>query len=341
MKKFLLNFLAIIGALFLTVIVMIFALAEPVPDRAEVIIEEVLSGNLPEQIHGDTGRVAAGDLQIWYESIPAKGEPKGTILLIMGLGGNALEWPLYFVQPLVEAGYQVVRFDNRGTGLSSSSDVPFSMEDMADDAFLIMDNLNIPAAHIMGMSMGGMIAQMMAIDQPQRVSTLTLFISSAHLNDPGLPSTERGTFAKFIATGIRHGIPHTQMNALKSTISVRKVVAQELSDRRIRSLVEQGLYNENYRKGFNPKAFQHQIQALNKLESRYGPLSKLNIPTLVLHGTHDPLIPVEHGVRAASIIPGARLVLLEGMGHDLSDEHTEEIHKEMFSLMKKDVFDQG
>jgi len=335
MKKILLSLLAIITALFFTIVIMVFAIAEPVPDTAEAIIEEVLSSELPNQIQGDTGRVAAGDLQIWYESISPSVESKGTILLIMGLGGNAIEWPLFFINPLVEAGYRVIRFDNRGTGLSSEVDTQFSIQDMADDAYKILDHLDVSFAHIVGMSMGGMIAQVMAIDQPHRFRTLTLFMSSAYLDDPDLPSMDMGKFVKFIATGIRHGVPRTQKSTLRSTIAVRKVLAQNLSETRMRTLIEQSLYNDKYRKGFNPNTFRLQSQALNNLESRYEPLSKLQIPTLVLHGTSDPLIPVEHGIKAASIIPDARLVLLEGMGHDLSFEHTEELHTAIFSLIGK------
>jgi len=335
MKKILLAFLAVISALFITLVIMVLAIAEPVPDRAEKIIDEVLSQKLSNQIQGDTGRVVgAEDLALWYESISSTAEPKGTILLIMGLGGNAIEWPLYFVNPLVEAGYQVIRFDNRGTGLSSYGGGAYTIEDMADDALLVLDHLEIEEAHIVGMSMGGMIAQLMAIDHPERLKSLTLYMSSAYLDDPELPGLDMKTFVKFIATGIRHGVIRNQRNVLRSTIAVRNVLTPDLSDSRIESLVEQSLFNEKHRKGFSAKAFQQQTEALDNLPSRYAPLSELEIPTLVIHGNRDPLIPVEHGIKAASIIPGATLLLLDGLGHDLSPGHTGNIHQAMFNLIE-------
>jgi len=335
MKKMLLAFLAITSALFFTMVIMVFAIAGPVPDGAENIIDEVLSRKLPEQIHGDTGRVVASDgLLLWYETITPSSEPKGTVLLIMGLGGNALEWPLYFVNPIVEAGYQVIRFDNRGTGLSSYGGGRYSIKDMAEDALSVLDHLDIDEAHIVGMSMGGMIAQVIAIDYPRRIKSLTLFMTSAYLDDPELPGLDMNKFVKFMATGIRYGVPRSQRSTLRSTISVRNVLAYDLSEKRIKTLVEQSLYNEKYRKGFSAKAFRQQTQALDNLPSRYDALKKLKIPSLVLHGKQDPLIPVQHGLKLAQIIPDAKLVLLEGMGHDVTPEHTKEIHDAMFNLME-------
>jgi len=333
MKKILFTFIAIITTLLVTVLVMIFAMAGSVPDGAEGIIDEVLARELPEQIHGDTGRVVVSDdLHLWYESISPSIEPKGTVLLIMGLGGNALEWPLYFVEPLVEAGYHVIRYDNRGTGLSSYGGAGYSIEDMAGDAVAVLDHLNIREAHIVGMSMGGMIAQVMAVDSPHRMKSLTLFMSSLYLDDPSLPGLSMKKFIKFIATGIRHGIIRNQRNILRSTIAVRNVLAYDLSETRIRTLVEQSLYNESFRRGFKAKAFRQQTQALDDLPSRYKAMSSFNIPTLVVHGKQDPLIPVEHGIKAASVIPDSKLLLLEGMGHDVSPEHTSEIHQAMYEL---------
>jgi len=335
MKKILLGFLAVIASLLLTLVIMVLAIAEPVPQRAERIIDEVLSRKLPNQIQGDSGRLDGADgLQLWYESILPSNEPRGTILLIMGLGGNAIEWPLYFVNPLVEAGYQVIRFDNRGTGLSTYQGGSYTMGDMAEDVWLVLDHLEIEEAHIVGMSMGGMIAQVLAIDHPERLKSLTLYMSSAYLDDPELPGLDMEVFVKFIATGIRHGIIRNQRNVLRSTIAVRNVLTPNLSDARMISLVEQSLFNEKYRSGFSAIAFRQQTEALDNLPSRYAPLSELEIPTLVLHGDRDPLIPVEHGIKAASIIPGAKLVLLDGLGHDLSPEHTGEIHQAMFDLME-------
>lgn len=333
MKKFI--FFTLTGILIIAVslFMLILATSYPVPEKAEEIIDEVLSSPLPDQIIGDTGTVNANGISIWYESISPSGKAKGTILLIMGLGGNAIEWPLYFIQPLVDAGYHVVRFDNRSTGLSTWTNKRFSIGDMLNDTMALMDALKINQANILGMSMGGIIGQLMAIEHPERVRTLISFMSSGHINDPELPSVSRITYLSLITTGIRHGVPRTEENIVKTTISVRSVLSPELSRQRMKALAEQSLFNQRFRKGFNPQAFILHTKAVRASGSRYSGLQNLKIPVLVIHGKQDPLIHVEHAIKTAQIIPNAELLLLEGMGHDVSPEHTPIMHEAILNFL--------
>jgi pimeloyl-ACP methyl ester carboxylesterase len=339
MKKVLFIFLAGLGAFFIVVLVFVFAASATIPEGGEEIIEEVLISELPNQVVGDSGRVVSGEVQIWYESIAPEGKSRGTILLIMGLGGNAIEWPLYFTQPLVEAGYHVIRFDNRSTGLSTWTDEGFSLQDNAADAFAVMDALEIDSAHLFGMSMGGMIAQLMAIDHPERVESLISFMSSGDMYDDELPHVSHSSFLAIMATGIRYGIQKTERNIMKATIGVRSVLSPDLSQRRMRSLAEQALYNVRFRKGFNSKAFLQQTKAVMDAESRLDALSTIRIPTLVIHGKEDPLIAPEHAIKMSSIIPNAHLLLIEGMGHDVSPEHTPIIHRAITSFLAGEQID--
>jgi pimeloyl-ACP methyl ester carboxylesterase len=335
MRKFFLGFGIVLFILVFSSILLIFIAAKPVPEGAEEIIDKVFSTDLPEQITGETGIVESAGLNIWYESIKPKSRSKGTILLIMGLGGNALEWPLYFTRPLVDSGYHVIRFDNRSTGLSTWTDNDFTLRDLTGDAIALMNALEIDKAHIIGMSMGGMIGQMMAIEHPERVHSLISFMSSGFIEDPELPSLSRSAFISLIATGIRNGIPRTERNIIKTTIGVRNVLTPELSVKRMQTLAEQSLYNQRFRKGFNPEAFVQQTIAVKNSGSRYEGLKNLMIPTIVIHGKEDPLIPVEHAIKTASIIPKSELLLLDGMGHDLSPEHAPLVHEAVMNLIRK------
>jgi pimeloyl-ACP methyl ester carboxylesterase len=333
MKKVLFIFLAGLGAFFIVVLVFVFAASATIPEGGEEIIEEVLISELPNQVVGDSGRVVSGEVQIWYESIAPEGKSRGTILLIMGLGGNAIEWPLYFTQPLVEAGYHVIRFDNRSTGLSTWTDEGFSLQDNAADAFAVMDVLGIKSAHLFGMSMGGMIAQLMAINQPGRVESLISFMASGDMNDPELPTVSHSCFMAIMATGLRYGIPNSERNVSRATLGVRNVLSPELSETRMKALAEQALFNVRFRRGFNSNAFVQQTRAVMGAESRLVALRELDVPTLVIHGKEDPLIPHEHAVKLASQIPNAQLLLLDGMGHDVSPEHTPIVHQALFRFL--------
>lgn len=333
-KKLFFNITVIFFTVVITLAIFILSMASPIPSGTEEIVEEVLASEFPDLIIGDTGVVRSNAMEIWYESIMPSEEPKGTLLLIMGLGGTALEWPNFFVEPLVAAGYHVIRFDNRGTGLSTWTEHDFEISDMAADAVAVLDGLEIEFANVVGMSMGGMIAQQMAIDYPERVSTLTSYSSSANVGDPELPSLSNQAMVAMVATAFRYQIPNTEMSSIKSVMGIRKILANYIPEERKRSLVEQTIFNEQLRRRGNPNALVQHTQAIFRSGSRYDGLRKLSMPALVIHGKKDPLIPVQHGSKTASIIPDAQLLLIDDLGHDINPDYTEVIHEAIFKLIE-------
>lgn len=156
------------------------------PPKTDQLIREVLAERLPEFITGQTGRAMNGEVSIYYESMSGEDTSQGTILLINGYSSNMLYWLPYFYQPFLDAGYQVIRYDNRGIGMSDwlpnwTKKDPFSLEDMAKDGIAVLDELGIEKAHIIGMSMGGMIAQRIAISHASRALSLTSIMSTGFI----------------------------------------------------------------------------------------------------------------------------------------------------------------
>ena len=170
----------------------IYLSGPPLPPNSDEIISQVLRSELPEIFSGQTGYAKSGDINIWYESIEPDESPQGAVLLLAGISSDAVAWPPKFLDALVAAGYQVIRTDHRGTGMSDwienwDSSNPYSLSDMADDGIAVLDALGVEKAHVIGVSMGGMIAQQMSIDHPDRVLSLTSIMSSGNISDPNLP----------------------------------------------------------------------------------------------------------------------------------------------------------
>ncbi len=167
------------------------------PSLTNRIIDKTLEKH-NYSLKGEQGYAVNDDTKIWYESIQPEDTMKGHIILIMGISNNALAWPDYFIKSLTDGGYNVIRYDNRGTGMSDwvadwSTENAYSLEDMADDAIAILDTLNIQEAHVIGVSLGGMIAQTISIKYPERVTTLVSMISTGDILDPELPSINMNT----------------------------------------------------------------------------------------------------------------------------------------------------
>ena len=161
------------------------------PD-AEAIIDEVLHEALPELVQGQSGYALSGGVKIWYEYMPPASAIKGTVMLFPSMGGDGMSWPQAFIQPFLHAGYAVIRYDNRGTGMSDwiegwDSKHPYTLVDMAEDAAAVLNSLKIEHAHLVGLSLGGMIAQELAIHHPGRAASLTLIMTSAYAPDPDIP----------------------------------------------------------------------------------------------------------------------------------------------------------
>lgn len=296
----------------------------------EVIIESVMASELPE-LRGEVGFAMNDDTRIWYESINPKDSVKGTFLVVMGISNDALAWPSYFIDSLVAKGYRVVRFDNRGTGMTDwvedwEGEGAYALEDMAEDGMVVLNELGIDQAHVLGVSLGGMIAQSMAIEFPERVLTLTSMMSSGHITDENLPAIGTDVLADLVMANFRYGIWKSEENEIRLLLTARKLLmgahSYELNTREIATSI---LYNLRKRKGYNPDASEQQGAAVMKSGSRYEALEKLSIPTLIVHGKSDPLIPFAHGKKCAEIIPNADFMSVEGMGHDIPPVFSDQI----------------
>ncbi|PZG03028.1 alpha/beta hydrolase [Nonomuraea aridisoli] len=252
----------------------------------------------------------------------------------MGLGAQLIQWDEELCRLLVEQGHHVVRFDNRDAGLSThlhdagvparGEPAPYLLDDMADDAAGLMDALGWSAAHVVGASMGGMIAQTLAIRHPERVLSLTSIMSTP---GPGVaPPTEAAMGALLSRPpSDRDGV----MDQAVVTWSVIGSPGYELDRELIRARA--GLA---YDRCFDPAGTARQLAAINASGDRTEALAAVRVPALVLHGEEDPLIPVAGGRATAAAVPGSRLVTYPGMGHDLPRALWPDIVAEITKLTK-------
>jgi pimeloyl-ACP methyl ester carboxylesterase len=244
---------------------------------------------------------------------PVDGEP---VLLLSGADAQCTRWTPAFVDPLVGAGHRVVRFDNRDCGLSTKlpSDVGYTLDDLAADACRVLDGEGIDAAHLVGRSMGGMVAQVMALDHPDRVRSLTLLCSTPGLGDDRLPPPEdrlidEMTERLFAAPPSDHVGKVAWLVALDQLFIGRRYPFDEAAAVLVADAdVTRCWFPET---GHGP--------AVNSSPSRLDRLGDIGARTLVVHGTADPVFPVEHGIALADGIPGADLWLVEGLGHEVPD----------------------
>ncbi len=296
------------------------------PDNTEAVIQEVISHPLPEMVQGETGFAQSKNINIWYESLAPKGTSKGAVLLVMGISNDALGWPPNFLRAFVDAGYQVIRYDHRGTGMSDwmkdwDSDHAYSLADMADDGVAVLDQLGIQKAHVIGISMGGMIAQELAINHPQRINSLSSIMSSGYITDPELPKISGEIAKELIKVSLKYGIVGGEKNMIKLHLASRMILMGETTHPlNVKSLSEQVLYNVRKRKGYNPGVSKQHQAAVWLSGSRYEKLKTLRVPTLIVHGKSDPFIPFEHGKKCAFLIPGADTLWIADMGHDIPEE---------------------
>ncbi len=262
------------------------------------------------------GKVKANNIEIWYEDF---GDPGNTtVLFIMGAGGQATEWPLELINPIADAGYHVVRFDNRDIGLTTWIDDfeanPYTIEDMAADAIGLMDELKITKAHIIGASMGGMIAQLVATNYPDRVLSLTSWMSTYWMADPDVPAMNDEVTAWIEGTMGAQPLEKREEIIEESIKSWRMLSGSRfpLDEDRVKARVE-----ESYDRAWNPKGSQNHGMATMPAPSRLDALKKLDVPTLVIHGSEDPIINYAHGIVCAKVIPGAKLFTQKGIGHEI------------------------
>ncbi|MFC2104536.1 alpha/beta fold hydrolase [Bacteroidota bacterium] len=334
LKKILKTFLISLISLFSIVLIgMLIYLSSILRLSSEVktIIKEVVKSEVPEIINGETGFAINDNVKIWYESIAPKDSAKASVLLFMGIANDGLAWPDYFIQPFIDSGYQVIRFDYRGTGLSDwmtdwSKSNAYSLSDISADGIAILDKLKIKKAHIIGLSMGGMVAQETVINYPDRILSLISIMSSGYIQDPNLMGISMDIIKDFVKLGLKYGIIKSEKNSLKLQISARQLL---MGDNQYtinyKKMSEQVLYNLRNRNGYNPKVSQQHIYATSLSGSRYEGLKKIEIPTLIIHGNSDPFIPIEHGKKCVELIPNAKALFIDGLGHDIPEEFSDTI----------------
>ncbi len=322
--------LKILSILLLSIILFILTYAHVtsprLPDGAVETIKKTLSEPLPELVTGETGYANSNGVKIWYESIMPEDSIKGTILLIMGITSDALFWPKKFLEGLSASGYQVIRFDNRDTGMSDWLKEPYSIRDLANDGIAVLNSLQIQKAHLLGVSMGGMIAQQIAIDYPERAQSLISAMSSVHIMDPELPGIPKSLVLDFMRLAIKYGLIGSEKKYAKLQVASRRVLMGDKGyPLDIQEITQQVMYNMRRRNGFNKMATSRQQNAIMNGGSRFEQLSKLQMPALVIHGKSDPIIPFQHGKKTARVIPGADSLWIDGMGHDLPNVFTKQI----------------
>lgn len=268
---------------------------------------------------------ACNGIDLAYETMGDPSDP--TLLLVMGLGGQLVSWDDELCRRFVDQGRHVVRFDNRDAGLSTWIDsgdldlggallaafggeavpAPYLVSDMAADAAALLDHLGVVSADVLGVSMGGMIAQALAIEHPERVRTLTSIMSTTGERHVGQPDPEAAAL-------LMAPRPTDRDAALDQAVETWRVIGSpahfDPARARARAATELD-------RAVNPSGIVRQLIAIISSGSRADGLAALDVPTLVVHGRQDRLVHVSGGLRTAELVPGAELLVLEDMGHDL------------------------
>ena len=270
----------------------------------------------------------ANGIDIEYETIGESG--RRPLILIMGLASQLVHWPEQFCRKLADQGHYVIRFDNRDAGLSTkiedgglpdliqameayqqgqSVDAPYTLSDMAADTVGLMDALKIDKAHICGLSMGGMIAQVAACEYPERTKSIVSMAST--IGDPTLPPATPEAMDAMMSMP-----PQDRAAYIEYSAGVYRAFAGG-SDKYDEELQKE-ITGLAYDRLLYPMGFVRQVAAIWASGNRKQALGEVEIPTLVIHGTNDALVPVEHGRATADAIPAARLLVVEGLGHGIS-----------------------
>ncbi len=247
-----------------------------------------------------------GDVELYYETF---GDPTApTLLLVNGLGSQCINFPEAWCERFAAEGFQVVRFDNRDVGLSSKLDgVPYTVRDMALDAIAVLDAVGVARAHVMGLSMGGMIVQRLAIDHADRLLTMTSVMSRT--GEPGYGESTPEALAALTGPPATSRDEHIEHHV--RSIAIYGSTPEWIDDEQTRARAAAA-----YDRCFCPDGVGRQLAAVLADGSRTEALRGVAVPTLVLHGSRDALIAPSGGRQTAEVIPGARYVEIEGMGHD-------------------------
>jgi pimeloyl-ACP methyl ester carboxylesterase len=297
----------------------------------------------------------ANGIELAWQSFGDEHAPP--VLLIMGLGMQMIGWDEAFCAQLAAGGFRVIRFDNRDVGKSSWLDdradpnvlevwdrlrrrkpvePAYRLADLADDAVALLDALALPRAHVIGLSMGGMIAQELAIRHSDRVITLTSIMANTGESDIQGPSYET-------LTELIRPIPADKEGFISRSVAVAHLLRGSASatsspsvrmvdDARVRRLAAR-----SFERGFHPAGLRRQLVAIWTSPGRRAALTQLRIPTLIIHGDADPLVPLDGGRDTARTIPAARLLVLQGVGHDLPPTTWPTVLEAFFRLSHQDL----
>jgi pimeloyl-ACP methyl ester carboxylesterase len=265
--------------------------------------------------------VGPAGIDMAYERLGEPGAPP--VLLIMGLGAQLIGWPDGLCDDLVRRGLQIVRFDNRDAGESTHQTgapdfaaalagdharAPYTLSDMAADTVGLLDALGLDSAHLVGASMGGFIAQTIAIEYPQRVRSLTSMMSSTGNRAVGQPHAET---ARIFAGGQ----PTTRAEVVQRMVEAARIVGSPGFPPDLEAVAVRA--GRAFDRAFDPLAVVRQAVAVLASGDRTARLGNIRVPALVIHGADDPMCDVSGGRATAEAIPGAELVVIDGMGHDL------------------------
>ena len=287
--------------------------------------------------------LTANGISLAYED---HGDPSAPpVLMIMGLGGQLAMWPDELVQDLVKGGYRVIIFDNRDIGLSHQHGqekppkivrqiilrrfgiklkTPYTLLDMARDTIGLIDELGLERAHIVGISMGGMIAQHVAALVPDKVISLTGIMTTT--GNPKLPRPKSTVMNAMVRRGPP---PKTRDEIIDASVDVFSVIGTPGEDHNQNGMRDR--ITRSYERNHNPMGVGRQMAAIVAAGDFRSYTRQIIAPTLVLHGSADPLVPIEGGQDITAIIPGARMEVIEGLGHDVPKRFLPEITEHLLS----------
>jgi len=287
--------------------------------------------------------IETNGIQLWTEDFGDRRNP--TLLLIMGASAQGIQWPEPFIQQFVDRKFHVIRFDNRDTGQSTCFDFakhPYNLDDLARDAIAVLDAYDVESAHVAGASMGGMITQTLMIQYPKRVRSATVIMSSPlagsrdgmpMLMADDLPGPDPEWLGKMMA--LQQTMP---TNTVDEMIAMRVAMFTSLAGRMpvdtaaLRDIAKREITRAT---NFAAQANHGLAVGASTPNDRRPLLKKTSIPTLVIHGTDDPILPYPHGKALAAAIPGAKLLTFDGMGHDLPAQVWPDIVREMLAVMQR------